>query len=83
MNDPRNSCCPWLVSRAGLGAGLEFQTSVWDSYLAGKNGLIHSATGTGKTYAAWMAPLAEWLDENHRQPGLVLRRDATPLRVLW
>src|SRR5512133_4331699 len=31
-----------------------FQEEVWRAYLAGESGLIHAATGTGKTYAAWM-----------------------------
>ncbi len=37
----------------------QFQTDVWHSYLTGHSGLIHSATGTGKTLAAWMGPLLE------------------------
>src|SRR5438105_4768485 len=37
----------------------DFQVEVWRAYLAGKSGLIHSATGTGKTLAAWMGPLLE------------------------
>src|SRR5687767_7787169 len=38
-----------------------FQEEVWRAYLACESGLIHAATGTGKTYAAWMGPLMEWL----------------------
>src|SRR4051812_47488327 len=34
----------------------EFQEEVWRAYLKGESGLIHAATGTGKTYAAWMGP---------------------------
>ena len=33
---------------------------------AGESGLIHAATGTGKTLAAWWGPLLEWLDETAR-----------------
>jgi ATP-dependent Lhr-like helicase len=37
--------------------------------------LIHAATGTGKTYAAWLGPLQEWMDgDGEANP---------PLRVLW
>jgi ATP-dependent Lhr-like helicase len=70
-----------------------FQCEVWHAYVAGENGLVHAATGTGKTLAAWCGPLIEWLAEQNRgepaapnaereQPKL--RRDkAPPLRVLW
>jgi ATP-dependent Lhr-like helicase len=63
----------------------EFQREVWESYAAGESGLIHAATGTGKTYAVWMAPLAGWLAE-HPEAGpasRVRRASAPPLSVLW
>lgn len=41
-----------------------FQQEVWNAYLNGESGLVHSATGTGKTLAAWLGPLAEWIAEN-------------------
>jgi len=65
-------------------APFDFQREVWSAYKAGESGLIHAATGTGKTYAAWMAPLLEWLDD-HPEPDLRPRRRAAapPLRVLW
>jgi ATP-dependent Lhr-like helicase len=53
-----------------------FQREVWRHYLRGESGLIHAATGTGKTYAAWIGPLMEFLSEGPR-------RTAPPLRVLW
>lgn len=56
----------------------DFQREVWSSYLEGESGLIHAATGTGKTLAAWWGPLLEYLmDEQHT------RRGPVPLRVLW
>jgi ATP-dependent helicase Lhr and Lhr-like helicase len=64
-----------------------FQEEVWRAYLAGESGLIHAATGTGKTYAAWIGPLLEWLrDYPVRQRGggdAGKFRGAAPLRVLW
>src|SRR5579872_400817 len=61
-----------------------FQKEVWQAYLDGENGLIHSATGTGKTLAAWMGPLGEWLRENPGKEGKLAKRgDAPALRVLW
>jgi ATP-dependent helicase Lhr and Lhr-like helicase len=35
----------------------EYQREVWAAYARGESGLIHAATGTGKTLAAWMAVL--------------------------
>ena len=74
-----------------------FQREVWQAYANGESGLIHAATGTGKTYAAWFGPLLEWLASDERQAQMksaphprqpssspVLRpSSAPPLRVLW
>src|SRR5215210_4325880 len=64
-----------------------FQEDVWRAYLAGESGLIHAATGTGKTYAAWMGAILEWLndyDGGQRGSGSADKRPAAaPLRVLW
>src|SRR5215213_9858863 len=63
-----------------------FQEEVWRAYLAGESGLIHAATGTGKTYAAWMGPILEWLRDypaGKRGSGEPGRRLSPPLRVLW
>ncbi len=55
----------------------DFQTDVWDAYARGESGLIHAATGTGKTLAAWLAPV---LFHDHPQPLTVLW--ITPMRAL-
>ena len=47
----------------------DFQREVWDAYLRGGSGLVHAATGTGKTLAAWMGPLIEWLAEQPPRRG--------------
>src|SRR5437660_9389075 len=60
----------------------EFQRHVWAAYREGKSGLIHSATGTGKTYAAWMAALIEALSENDANPKSLRVLWITPLRAL-
>jgi ATP-dependent Lhr-like helicase len=54
-----------------------FQHEVWRRYAAGGSGLIHAATGTGKTLAAWFGPLMEGLAERAADGP------APPLRVLW
>lgn len=63
-----------------------FQREVWQAYREGEHGLIHSPTGTGKTYAAFLGPLAEWIDE-HGPDALahddIKRKDTPPLLVLW
>ncbi len=40
---------------------LPFQRQAWAAYLAGESGLIQVPTGSGKTYAAVMGPIAEML----------------------
>jgi ATP-dependent helicase Lhr and Lhr-like helicase len=59
-----------------------FQRDVWDAYLAGESGLIHAATGTGKTYAAWIGPLLEWLAEKPTRRTW-MKTSPPALRVLW
>jgi ATP-dependent helicase Lhr and Lhr-like helicase len=59
----------------------EFQEEVWNAYLAGESGLIHAATGTGKTYAALMGPILEWIS-SYGAPALP-RRPTAPLTLLW
>jgi len=52
-----------------------FQRDTWAAYAHGESGLIHSSTGTGKTYAAFFGPVQEALDAND------IGSDG--LRVLW
>lgn len=62
-----------------------FQEAVWQAYLNGESGLIHSPTGSGKTYAAWLGALMEWTQENPQfaRETPVKRKMTPPLRVLW
>lgn len=75
----------WFASRGWQ--PFEFQRDVWSAYRAGESGLIHAATGTGKTLAAWGGPLAEWMAEpagTSQARGPSVRRGAAPpLRVVW
>ena len=76
----------WFAARGW--SPFAFQRDVWDAYGAGESGLIHAATGTGKTLAAWGGPIGEWIDEQTLMapptPGKRPRRStAPPLRVLW
>ncbi len=63
-----------------------FQRQVWQAYLAGQSGLIHAPTGTGKTLAAWWAPLLAWLTADNTAGPARAPQDAPPpkgLQVLW
>lgn len=77
------------VERWFRGAGwtpFEYQHRAWSAYRRGRDGLIHAPTGTGKTLAAWLGPVMEFLDERPRagrKAGRPRRAGAEPLRVLW
>lgn len=58
---------------------LPFQEETWKSYLQGNSGLLQVPTGSGKTYAAFLGPLAELM--GHPQKGLTVLY-VTPLRAL-
>jgi ATP-dependent Lhr-like helicase len=49
---------------------LPFQREVWNLMAAGASGLVHSSTGTGKTYAVWLGFLQNF-------------RPTKGLKVLW
>src|SRR5258706_11145438 len=51
----------WLASRGWR--AWPFQQQAWEAYAAGRSGLIQVATGAGKTYGAYLGPLAELIDE--------------------
>ena len=68
---------------------MAFQRQAWNAYLAGESGLIQVPTGSGKTYAAVMGPIAEllaesgWSPEHPGKPPTGLRLLVlTPLRAL-
>lgn len=73
----------WFASRGWT--PFAFQREVWEAYLAGESGLVHAATGTGKTLAAWWGPLLEWIAEHGlpRSGTPNERRKSPPLTVLW
>ncbi|QVL54068.1 MAG: ligase-associated DNA damage response DEXH box helicase [Cyanobium sp. M30B3] len=49
----------WFAQQGWTPMG--FQRQAWQAYLAGESGLIQVPTGSGKTYAAVMGPIAEML----------------------
>jgi ATP-dependent helicase Lhr and Lhr-like helicase len=60
----------------------DFQREVWNAYFRGESGLVHAATGTGKTLAAWLGPVAEALDEGDTGAPSARVLWITPLRAL-
>ena len=54
-----------------------FQREVWEAAQAGKSGILHASTGSGKTYAVWFAALLRAMD---KKPA---KKTTTGLRVLW
>ena len=60
---------------------LPFQQRSWAAYLEGRSGLIQVPTGSGKTFAAVMGPIAAMLAETGDHPGIRLLY-ITPLRAL-
>ena len=60
---------------------LLFQQRSWTAYLEGRSGLIQVPTGSGKTFAAVMGPIARMLAETGDHPGIRLLY-ITPLRAL-
>ena len=73
-----------------------FQRAAWDGYLAGRSGLVHAPTGSGKTWSVFGGPAIEALagtacgvqSTEERAAGshrtLAAARNATaPLTLLW
>lgn len=51
----------WLRSRGWK--PFPFQLEAWEAFTSGKSGLIHTSTGTGKTYAALLGLLIEEMND--------------------
>ncbi|MCX6049183.1 MAG: ligase-associated DNA damage response DEXH box helicase, partial [Chloroflexi bacterium] len=77
----QNLACEWFEAQGWT--PFPFQQAVWQAYARGESGLIHSPTGTGKTYAAWLGPVMAWVAENPPPYRTTRRHIAPPLRVLW
>lgn len=61
-----------------------FQREAWDAYLAGRDALIHSPTGSGKTYAAWLGAVIERLGESVTDMSSdAKKRPPEAIRVVW
>src|ERR1041384_16466 len=71
----------WLASRGWR--AWPFQQQTWDAYAAGHSGLIQVATGAGKTYGAYLGPLAELIDEVGSSRSAGRSEAVSGLRILF
>ncbi|MDR9413043.1 MAG: ligase-associated DNA damage response DEXH box helicase [Spiribacter sp.] len=74
---PRHALDAWFTASGWTPA--PFQIATWQAYAEGQSGLIHSATGSGKSLAAWGGPVMAGLADQAAAGG----RPATGLKVLW
>ena len=79
----------WFASRGWT--AFAFQKSVWAAIGRGESGLLHATTGSGKTYAVWLAALLAFTPRagSAKKPTSSTKKAATgrfaalPLTVLW
>ncbi|MES2883525.1 MAG: ligase-associated DNA damage response DEXH box helicase [Pseudomonadota bacterium] len=62
-----------------------FQKEVWQAVAEGQSGLLHATTGSGKTYAVWLAALNRFASAAKPAAATARQRKpvAPPLTVLW
>ncbi len=70
----------WLAAQGHT--PFAFQEEVWAAYARGESGLVHAPTGMGKTWAAWLGPLALGPDGAEGAPPPLAVVWITPLRAL-
>lgn len=63
----------WLAGRGWK--PFAFQREVWTALRAGRSGMLHASTGTGKTLAVWLGAL--------QALAIADAKRAPPLTVLW
>lgn len=78
-SEGHNQISNWFASRGWK--SFPFQQQLWDAYLSGKSGMLYSSTGSGKTYAALMGPLIEFINDGEIGNGGTIIW-ITPLRAL-
>jgi ATP-dependent Lhr-like helicase len=71
----------WLAARGWQ--PFAFQREVWAAMAAGRSGLLHANTGTGKTLAAWLGALQALRVETPSRTARSKTPPAPPLTVLW
>ncbi|MFB4394157.1 MULTISPECIES: ligase-associated DNA damage response DEXH box helicase [unclassified Pseudomonas] len=74
MPTPSDLASAWFARHGWV--PFAFQRKVWAAVQRGESGLLHASTGSGKTYAVWLAALRAFAKP---VPG----RHSAPLQVLW
>ena len=73
---PRQAVDAWFAEREWK--IFPFQKEVWRAVMKGESGLLHATTGSGKTYAVWLAALQRAMLQDKKS-----KRKKSGLRVLW
>ena len=76
--DPDAAADAWFAARGWT--PFPFQREVWAAMAAGRSGLLHATTGSGKTYAVWFGALGR---AALRSPNAVRSGQSPRLGVLW
>lgn len=77
MSTPNEVLAQWYKKKGW--SQFPFQKEVLEAYLEGKSGILNAPTGSGKTYAAWLPVLVDWMQ---RHPDYRTRKSAG-LQVIW
>ncbi|OAI54189.1 DNA ligase-associated DEXH box helicase [Planctomyces sp. SCGC AG-212-M04] len=76
LNEATEKVREWFARREW--APFPFQEKLWNAYLRGESGLLHSTTGSGKTFAVWFGPVIEAMANSGSR-----KKGTTGLQVLW
>lgn len=71
----------WFAARGWR--AFPFQKDVWRSVLAGRSGLLHATTGSGKTFAVWLGVLGAYAAVPKPVASAKNRNTPAPLTALW
>ena len=66
----------WFDSQGWM--PFDYQVECWSAYNAGKNGMVRADTGMGKTYAAMLGPVVQYLNTLSQEEN-----SSSGLQVLW
>ncbi|MGB0521878.1 MAG: ligase-associated DNA damage response DEXH box helicase [Flammeovirgaceae bacterium] len=76
---PQSIIQDWFQSKNWT--AFPFQQDCWNAYLEGKSGILNAPTGSGKTYALWLACLMEYMQANPDYK--VPKAKKNGLQILW
>ncbi|MCY3006887.1 MAG: ligase-associated DNA damage response DEXH box helicase [Planctomycetota bacterium] len=74
----------WMESKKQ--SPFDWQLQAWSAHASAHHGLILASTGMGKTKAAWLGPLGNWLEDPLPESLWTQRKrqpPAPPLLALW